>query len=561
MNKSTATGVVAAIGLVMASGIAAYIYLGKKVEVGEQSSNASTPRIGSLTKTAGRPDVSRPTVATKLGALEGDVQEGIRVFRGIPFAAPPVGPLRWAPPQAPAPWQGVRDATKLGPDCPVPAGFLRGAQGDAGSVHGPGYDVWVAKMEAGGSEDCLTLNVWTPDPAPANAPVMVFFSPSGGGSLPFFDGGSFASDGVVFVSPNNRMFTQGIFAHPALTREALPGEPYTRFVEADRIAALEWVRDNIGAFGGDPGNVTVFGESNSAASILALMATPKAGGLFHRAIVESGSSRGGEQLSHEGMERIGVELASMAGLDGANATVEQLRALSIDALPFFAAWTANEALVERPIPDSFELGQTLDVALMIGGNTWDGSSLRYPPAAIVARTPADVLAAYEHENLSGDALGYAIYTDEHVNAPARWFAGAQARRGAPVYLYIYSYVSSFRANQPGAAHGAELPYVFDNWDRIPELASVANDQDRRVTKIMHDCWVAFARTGHPQCAGVPEWPAYEETTGWTMELGAVPQLHKHYRQMQYAAQDRYKDRNVQSIGDGREVIAALHAAK
>jgi para-nitrobenzyl esterase len=103
--------------------------------------------------------------------------------------------------------------------------------------------------------------------------------------------------------------------------------------------------------------------------------------------------------------------------------------------------------------------------------------------------------------------------------------------------------------------------VFDNWDRIPELASVANDQDRRVTKIMHDCWVAFARTGHPQCAGVPDWPAYEETTGWTMELGDSPQLHKHYRQRQYAAQDRDKDRNVLLISDGREVIAALHAAK
>ena len=345
MNKSTSAGVVAAIGLVMASGIAAYIFLGKKAEVGEQLSAASTPRFGALTQSAGRPAAPRPTVDTKLGELQGDVQEGIRVFRGIPFAAPPVGPLRWALPQAPAPWQGVRDATKFGPDCPVPAGFLRGAQGDAGSVHGPGYDVWVAKMEAGGSEDCLTLNIWAPDPAPTNAPVMVFFSPSGSGSLPFFDGGSFARDGVVFVSPNNRMFTQAIFAHPALTRDALPGKPYTRFTEADRIAALEWVRDNIGAFGGDPGNVTVFGESNSAASILVMMATPRANGLFHRAIVQSGSSRGGEQFSHEGMERIGVELASMAGLDDANASVEQLRALSIDALPFFAAWSANEALV------------------------------------------------------------------------------------------------------------------------------------------------------------------------------------------------------------------------
>lgn len=559
MNKSTIS-VGGSIGIAIGIGIATYTVL-SETGVGAQSSAASTPSLGSLTQTGRRPIAPRPAVATKLGALEGEVQEGVRVFRGIPFAAPPIGALRWAPPQAPAPWQGVRDATKFGPDCPTPAGFMRGSLGDPGSVHGPGYDAWIAKMEAGGSEDCLSLNVWTPDPAPTNAPVMVFFSPTASGSLPLFDGGSFARDGVVFVGPNNRMFTQGIFAHPALTRDALPGKPYTRFIEADRIAALEWVRDNIAAFGGDPSNVTVFGESNSGESILVLMATPKARGLFHRAIVQSGSSRGGKLLSHEGMERIGVALASIAGLNGANATIEQLRALSIDALPFFAASTTNDALMERSAPDSFARGETLDVALMIGGNTWDGSSLRYPPATIVARTPADVLEAYEHENVAGDALGYAIYTDEHVNAPARWFAAAQAKRGAPVYLYIYSHVSSFRPNQPGAAHGEELPYVFDTWSKIPQLANVVNDQDRLVTKIMHDCWVAFARTGHPQCGGVPKWPAYEDTTDWTMELGAAPQLHKHYRQMQYAAQDRDKDRNVLSISDGREVTDALHAAK
>ena len=518
------------------------------------------PLFDPLAQAAPPPEGPRAAVVTKLGTLEGEMQGGMRVFRGIPFAAPPVGALRWAPPQPAASWQGVRDATKFGADCPVPGGLTQGNTGGPGSVHGPGYDVWVAKMQEGGSEDCLTLNVWTSDPAPTNAAVMVFFSPTGSGSVPIFDGGTFARDGVVFVSPNNRTFTQGIFAHPALTRAALPDKAYTRFIEADRIAALEWVRDNVHAFGGDPGNVTVFGESNSAASILALMATPRAKGLFHRAIIQSGSSRGSGGISHEGMERIGVELASMAGLDGANATIEQLRAQPIDAFPFFAAGTANEALVERPTADAFELGETLDVALMIGGNTWDGSSLRYPPADIVARTPPDVLAAYEHENLSGDALGYAIYRDEHVNAPARWYAAAQTRRAAPVYLYIYSHVSSFRKNQPGAAHGEELPFVFDSWDKIPGLANVINDQDRRATRIMHDCWVAFARTGKPQCTGVPEWPAYDEKTDWTMELSAAPQLHQHYRREQYAAQDRDKERSTQPASDGQEVIDALRAA-
>jgi para-nitrobenzyl esterase len=502
---------------------------------------------------------ARPVVTTKLGLLKGEYQDGIGVFRGIPYAAPPVGALRWAPPQPAARWEGARDASKFGADCPTPAGLGRNAKGGK-AAHGAGYDVWFAKMETGNSEDCLTLNVWMPERAPKNAAVMVFFSPTGSGSMPQFDGGAFARDGIIFVAPNNRMFTQGIFAHPALTRAALSGKPYNRFQELDRIAALEWVRDNIRAFGGDPRNVTIFGESNSAASVLALMATPRAKGLFHRAIVQSGTSRTAP-ISQEGLEKIGIELATLAGLDGANATVEQLRALPIDAMPFFVAQTADDALVDRSVSNLFELGRTLNVALMVGGNTWDGSSLRYPPATVVETTPPDVLEAYTNEGLKGDALGYAIYTDEHVNAPARWYAAAQSRRGAPVYHYIYSHVSSFRKNQPGAAHGEELPYVFDSWDKIPGLGNLLSEQDRRVTKIMHSCWVAFAKTGRPQCEGVPEWPTYKEKTGWTMELGAAPKLHQHYRQAQYAAQDRDKTRNLKPARDGLDVIEALRSAK
>ena len=299
------------------------------------------PLFDPLAQAAPPPEVPRAAVVTKLGTLEGEMQGGIRVFRGIPFAAPPVGALRWAPPQPAASWQGVRDATKFGADCPVPGGLTQGNTGGPGSVHGPGYDVWVAKMQEGGSEDCLTLNVWTSDPAPTNAAVMVFFSPTGSGSMPLFDGGAFARDGVIFVSANNRMFTQSIFAHPASTQAASPAKRSTRLQELDRIVALEWVRDNIRAFGGDPRNVTVFGESNSAASIQALMATPRAKGLFKRAIVQSGSSRTAPPIRRAGLEKISIEIASTAGLDGANATVEQLRALPIDAFPFFAALTES----------------------------------------------------------------------------------------------------------------------------------------------------------------------------------------------------------------------------
>jgi para-nitrobenzyl esterase len=503
---------------------------------------------------------ARPTVATKLGQLQGEMQDGTRVFRGIPYAAAPVGDLRWQPPQRAKAWEGVRDASKFGPNCPTPAGVGRNNGKGEKAVHGPGYDAWFAKMEKGSSEDCLTLNVWAPNPAPRNAAVMVFFSPTSSGSVPLFDGGTFAKDGVIFVAPNNRMFTQSMFAHPALRQAALPGKPHTKLHELDRIAALEWVRDNIRAFGGDPRNVTIFGQSNSAASILALMSTRKAKGLFQRAIVQSGSSRTAP-ISPEGLEKIGIELATLAGLDGANATAEQLRALPLDAFPFFVGTTADESLHAANVPKLFELGRTHKVALMIGGNTFDGSSLRYPAATIVAKTSPEVLKTYENENLSGDALGYAIHTDEHVNAPARWFAAAQSKRGAPAYHYVFSHVSSFRKNQPGAAHGEELPYVFNSWDRLPGLGNLLSEQDRRTTKIMHDCWVAFAKSGKPRCEGAPEWPAYKEDTGWTMELGATPQLRQHYRHAQFAAHDSVKNRNPQSTRDGLEVVEALRAAK
>jgi para-nitrobenzyl esterase len=306
--------------------------------------------------------------------------------------------------------------------------------------------------------------------------------------------------------------------------------------------------------------VTVLGQSNSALSILSLMTLPQAKGLFQRAILQSGAPRGGSPISAGGMERIGAEFAAMAGLDGANATLDELRALPLDALPFFAGGTVHDTSAEHNLEQLFELGRTLDVDLLVGGNDWDGSSPRYPAATIVERTADDVREAYAGEGLSGDALGYAIYTDEHVNAPARWYAAAQTRRGARAYLYLYSHRSAFRGARPGAGHGDELPYVFDSWASIPGIERVLNDDDRRVTSIIHDCWVAFARTGTPRCDGMPEWPAYDEANRWTMELNANPQLHRHYRSAQYDAHDRdYERKSHPPTRDGLEVIEALRA--
>jgi para-nitrobenzyl esterase len=220
-----------------------------------------------------------PPARVAAGLLAGDRTDTGSVFKGVPYAAPPVGDLRWKPPAPARPWMGVRAANRFGPAClqPISASGAPNLGGYAGPV----------------DEDCLTLNIWAPSVA-RRAPVMVWIHCGahrfGAGSMPLYAGSAFARDGVVLVSFNYRLAGLGYFAHPALTREAAPGQPLGDFGLMDQIAALAWVRRNIAAFGGDPHNVTVFGQSSSAIDVQALMAAPSARGLFQKAIVESGGS-------------------------------------------------------------------------------------------------------------------------------------------------------------------------------------------------------------------------------------------------------------------------------
>jgi len=231
-------------------------------------------------------ETAPPRVRVELGVLRGVLVDGLRMFKNIPYAAPPVGPLRWKPPQASARWSGERDASAFGPPCPV---FDQAKLSQGVAINGRGYDVWEnVPPDPASREDCLHLNIWAPAGA-RRAAVMVWIQPLAGGSHPWWNGTAFAQAGVIMVTLDSRQMTTGIFAHPALTKEARPDEPFGRFQTMDQMAALRWVKRNIAAFGGDPANVTIFGESAGGASVLQLVTISSAKGLFDKAIVQSSS--------------------------------------------------------------------------------------------------------------------------------------------------------------------------------------------------------------------------------------------------------------------------------
>lgn len=472
-----------------------------------------------------------PRTQIDSGVLVGASINGVNAFKGIPYAAPPIGDLRWAPPQRPASWNGERDATQFGAMCPQPGGMPR-------MVSGPGYDfVLDAPANPLSKEDCLILNVWSPAAA-KNAPVLLWIhGGSGAGSLPMYDGSGFARDGVVTVTINYRLLTLGHFAHASLTKasqsdEQLADEPLGRYSLMDQIAALQWVKRNIAAFGGDPNNVTVAGHSAGGAGIFYLLTVPKARGLFHKAIVQSG---GGwvASFSLRDHEKVGAMLATKVGLPGEQATVEQLRSIPVESIPGFGAHTIDGRWIRESFTDAIAGGRMADVPLMIGWTDFDGSSVRGAPSEIVAAAPPAVAAAYADEGKTGDDLGYAMYTDLHVAAPARWVA-KQASAGAPAFLYQFSYVHSSRQGKVrGVQHGGELQFVFDSW----QAGAPSTDADRAVTKTTHCYWVGFVKTGVPQCAGAPEWPRYTASDDRIMDLGAAPQVRRHYRKRQLDAQE------------------------
>ena len=486
---------------------------------------------GSLAAASAVADPVRATIDS--GVMVGQAHGDITVFKGVPYAAAPVGKLRWSPPQRPASWAAPRQADAFGPICPQPL-KPGGAPNEGGAV-GPA------------SEDCLFLNLWAPRSA-SKAPVMVWLhgggDTTGAGSLGAYDGTAFARDGVILVTLNYRLGPLGFFAHPAITGAAKPDEPLHNYGLMDQIAALEWVKRNIAAFGGDPSTVTLFGESAGGEDTLALMATPSAAGLFAKAIVESGG--GWERpVTLARREAEGEALAVKAGAPP-HATLEQLRALPADALaalPIYdAAAAVDGRLLKESVSQAFARGQNAHVPLIIGSNTYEASlleTLKIPPAAILGAAPAGLKAVYA--DLPDDAgKARAMFTDAFMGAPARWVAAnAGGASGEPAFLYNFAYVAEARrAKVPGAGHASEIPFVFASWDAMgPEGEGLKpSADDLKVTALVHGCWVAFAKSGRPLCPGAPPWPPYSGASDTLMRFDLNPTVKTHYRVAKYDAQ-------------------------
>jgi para-nitrobenzyl esterase len=459
------------------------------------------------------------------GRLKGVVQEGVISFKGIPYAAPPVGDLRWRPPQPVTPWNGTRPASQYGNDCmqlPFP--------GDA------------APLGVTPAEDCLYTNVWIPAKPPAKKlPVMVWIYGGGyvnGGSSPaVYDGSQFAKRGVVFVSFNYRLGRFGFFGFPALTKEH-PGEPHGNYTFMDQIAALKWVRRNIAAFGGDPNNVTLFGESAGGGSVLTMLTSPLSKGLFQKAIVESGGGRSGlfpaRYLDHSSpsgtpsAESVGLAFAKKAGIAGegpealaalrklpADAVVDGLNMATMRTPTYAGPMIDGKVVVEAP-DAAYAAGRGMKVPLIIGANSMDiGFSTAKTMDQLLAPFGPDrdrAKAVFDPNNTANvHQIGMLIAADQMMIEPARFMVRTMAATGQPSYEYRFSYVAeSMRKQWKGAPHATEIPFVFDT-----VLARYGKDlapADKATAEAANAYWVNFAKTGNPSGKGLPAWPAYNVKT-------------------------------------------------
>jgi para-nitrobenzyl esterase len=453
------------------------------------------------------------------GSLKGVVDGSVVAFKGIPYAAPPVGDLRWRAPEPAPAWKDVRDASEYGHDCaqlPFP--------GDAAPLGTPP------------AEDCLVLNVWTPkDAAGKKLPVMVWIHGGGfvnGGSSPaVYDGTPFAKHGIVFVSFNYRLGRFGFFAHPALTKEN-PKGPLGNYGYMDQIAALEWVKRNVAAFGGDAGNVTLFGESAGGGSVLTLMTSPLSRGLFQKAIVESGGGRRGlfparhvkeDAPGAPSGESVGVAFAKSAGITGDDAAaLAALRKLPEDAVvaglnmatmrtPTYPGPMIDGQLVVETPEEAFLAGRQMKIPVMIGANSADiGFSFAKTMDEVFAPFggSADKARAVYDPDKSGDVrkVGSAVAMDRMMVEPARFIARMVAASGEPAYLYRFSYVAeSMRKQWPGAPHATEIPFVFDTV--AAKYGKDLTPADEAAAQAANAYWAAFAKTGNPNGDGRPAWPA------------------------------------------------------
>lgn len=424
------------------------------------------------------------TVAIDSGRVRGSADDGVLSWKGIPFAAPPVGALRWRAPQPVASWSGVKDVISYGHDCmqvPFPS--------DAAPLGTPP------------AEDCLYANVWRPAGAAKKLPVMVWIYGggfvNGGASPPTYSGANLAKQGVLVMSFNYRVGRFGTFVHPALRKANEDGGLIGNYGYMDQLAALQWVKRNIAAFGGDPDNVTIAGESAGGMSVHMLVTSPMAKGLFKKAVIMSGGDSGGMGgNSLEAVEKIGVDFAQSKGIAADDPqALTKLRGLSADdvtdGLSMMKLFSPGPRTFASPFADG-------KLAVEAGAAYRSGAFAKVP--MMIGATSADI----------GGKTGIMV-------AGARRISGTIAATGVPVYEYRFSYVAS-SSPEKGAPHASEIPFFFDT--TAIKYADKTTDRDIGMGKTSSKYLVNFVKTGNPNGGALPAWPRYDAKADALMDFSA-----------------------------------------
>jgi|APTNR8051073442_1049403.scaffolds.fasta_scaffold00055_52 para-nitrobenzyl esterase len=469
-----------------------------------------------------------PEVKTASGIVRGATEGDVSFFKGIPYAAPPVGGFRWRPPKPVTPWKEVRDATKDCADCPQRA--------------------WPGST-AVQSEDCLFLNVWTPASATKKSKLPVMFWIHGGGftggsgSGPGSSGSAFAKQGVILVTINYRLGRLGHFAFPALSKEH-PDEYKGSYAFMDQIAALKWVKQNIEAFGGDSKNVTIFGQSAGGVAVHSLLTIPAAKGLFHKAILESSGGRDGvltgrpmtkenaDPLYPVSAETIGINFARKHKIQTTDGdALAKLRSLSANEIVdggqendssgvrIYSGPILDGKLVVETAESAYIAGRQSNVPIIIGNTSAEiggpfVSSVTTKEAlfALFGEHEAEAKAAFDPEGTKEfSEIQNRFNTDWVWGEPSRMTARIYTTKRTPTYMYQFGYVpAAARARAPyGAGHGSEVSFVFNTLNARWGAPAEAAPEEKELARIMNTYWTNFAKTGNPNGKNVPVWPQYD----------------------------------------------------